>query len=90
VDVYEFICRHVFLSSICWLFLLFPPRRWCFLSNFLRSRSEMRARSFFFRHSCLSFLSLKCASTIALRPPNLWHSLFSLFSPFSFGSSLLV
>jgi hypothetical protein len=27
VDVYEFICRHVFLSSICWLFLLFFPRR---------------------------------------------------------------
>lgn len=27
VDVYEFICRHVFLSSICWLFLPFFPRR---------------------------------------------------------------
>jgi hypothetical protein len=27
VDVYEFICRHVFLSSICWLFLLFFPRQ---------------------------------------------------------------
>ncbi len=34
VDVYEFICRHVFLSSICWLFLLFFPRNDAFFQNF--------------------------------------------------------
>jgi len=34
VDVYEFICRHVFLSCICWLFLLFFPADDAFFQNF--------------------------------------------------------
>jgi len=66
-------CLRVHLQACFFvLYLLafssFFPRRWCFLSKFLGSRSKMRARSFFFRHFCLSFLSLKCASTTALRP----------------------